>query len=204
MRLLHTKTLEFREFHQSQLPKYAILSHTWRHGEEVSFQEMSSKDRELKKGFAKIKITCRVALMDDLDYAWVDTCCIDKSSSAELSEAINCMYQWYSDAKRCYVYLDDLAAGPDLEKNLSDCRWFTRGWTLQELLAPNKASRVRFYDKDWNYRGSKQRLSSIISTCTGIREEVLLKKVALKDCSVAERMSWAASRKTTRTEDKAY
>ncbi|PMD18466.1 hypothetical protein NA56DRAFT_527872, partial [Hyaloscypha hepaticicola] len=204
MRLLDTKTLEFREFYQSQLPEYAILSHTWRHGEEVSFQEMSSKDRELKKVFAKIKKTCKVARIHDLDYAWVDTCCTDKSSSAELNEAINCIYQWYSDAKRCYVYLDDLAAGHDLEKDLPDCRWFTRGWTLQELLAPRKASRVHFFDKDWNYRGSKQRLSSIISTCTGIREEVLLKKVALKDFLVAERMSWAASRKTTRTEDNAY
>jgi hypothetical protein len=204
MRLLDTKALEFHEFNQSQLPEYAILSHTWRQGEEVTFQEMLSKDRELKTGFAKIKNACSVARKHDLDYAWVDTCCIDKSSSAELSEAINCMYQWYSDAKRCYVYLDDLAAGHDRDKNLPNCRWFTRGWTLQELLAPKKASRVLFYDKDWNYRGSKQRLSSIISTCTGIRKEVLLKKVALKDCSVAERMSWAARRETTRTEDRAY
>jgi hypothetical protein len=204
MRLLDTKTLEFHEFNQSQLPEYAILSHTWRQGEEVTFQEMLSKDRELKNGFAKIKNTCSVARKDDLAYAWVDTCCIDKSSSAELSEAINCMYQWYSDANRCYVYLDDLAAGHNRDKNLPDCRWFTRGWTLQELLAPKKASRVGFYDKDWHYRGSKQRLSSIISTCTGIRKEVLLKKVALKDCSVAERMSWAARRETTRTEDRAY
>ena len=116
MRLLHTKTLEFHEFHQSQLPKYAILSHTWRYGKEVSLQEMLSKDRELKKGFAKIKITCSVALMDDLDYAWVDTCCIDKSSSAELSEAINCMYQWYSNAKRYYIYLDNLLLAPTLKR----------------------------------------------------------------------------------------
>jgi len=110
MRLLDTKTLKFRDFYQIDIPPYAILSHTWG-DEEVVFQEMSSRNQKLKKGFTKIKKTCDLAHEDGLDYAWVDTCCIDKSSSAELTEAINSMYQWYSEADLCYVYLEDLLSG---------------------------------------------------------------------------------------------
>lgn len=203
MRLLDTKTLKFRDFYQADIPLYAILSHTWGDGD-VTFQKMSWRNRELKKGFAKIKKTCDLAREDGLDYAWVDTCCIDKSSSAELTEAINSMYQWYSEAALCYVYLEDLPLDGPIEEALPSCKWFTRGWTLQELLAPKDAGDVQFYDMEWNYRGSKQEFCSTISTCTGIREDVLRREVAPADCSVAERMSWAARRKTTRIEDTAY
>jgi len=203
MRLLDTKTLKFRDFYQIDIPPYAILSHTWG-DEEVVFQEMSSRNQKLKKGFTKIKKTCDLAHEDGLDYAWVDTCCIDKSSSAELTEAINSMYQWYSEADLCYVYLEDLLSGGSIEEELPRCKWFTRGWTLQELLAPKHAKHVQFYDMDWNYRGSKQDFWSTISACTGVRGSVLNKEITLANCSVPERMSWAARRETTRIEDTAY
>ncbi|PMD16093.1 HET-domain-containing protein [Hyaloscypha hepaticicola] len=175
MKLINTSTLELHDFYLADIPPYAILSHTWSDGE-VNFQEMSSKTCSSKKGFAKIAKTCQIALADGLEYAWVDTCCIDKLSSAKLSEAINSMYQWYAKAALCYVYLEDLPADKTLElaeKALPSCRWFTRGWTLQELLAPKTPSNVRFYDKKWFFRGSKVNFVSAISKCTRVPEGVL-------------------------------
>jgi hypothetical protein len=206
MKLINTSTLELHDFYLADIPPYAILSHTWSDGE-VNFQEMSSKNCSSKKGFAKIARTCQIALADGLEYAWVDTCCIDKSSSAELSEAINSMYQWYAKAAFCYVFLEDLPSDGtwDLaEKALPTCRWFTRGWTLQELLAPRIASNVRFYDKKFFYRGSKVEFVNAISKCTGVPRDVLMGVDAIAKYSVASKMSWAARRKTTRLEDSAY
>ncbi|KAE9371714.1 HET-domain-containing protein, partial [Stipitochalara longipes BDJ] len=207
MRLLDTKTLELREFFMSDVPPYAILSHTWS-DDEVTFQEMSSPTRSSKKGFDKIAKTCRLARWDGVDFAWVDTCCIDKSSSAELSEAINSMYQWYLNADYCYIYLEDL--DPNLPTNarpeewLPHCRWLTRGWTLQELLAPKIAKNVKFFDMDWRYRGTKLNLGDALSEYTGIPLSVLTGGIAPSRYSVASRMSWAARRRTTRLEDTAY
>ncbi|KAK4126762.1 hypothetical protein N657DRAFT_668795 [Parathielavia appendiculata] len=140
-------------------------------------------------GFRKIQQTCAVAFhRDKLEYAWVDSCCIDKTSSAELTEAINSMFAWYRDAAVCYVFLADLEPGTeeDLQRNLPGCRYFTRGWTLQELIAPRV---VAFFDKGWNIRGSKTLLSGLIS---------------LSNYAVARRMSWASRREPTRVEDMAY
>ena len=175
--------------------------------ERSTFKKCPRRNCASKKGFAKIAKTCQIALADGLEYAWVDTCCIDKSSSAELSEAINSMYQWYAKAAFCYVFLEDLP--PDgtwelAEKALPSCRWFTRGWTLQELLAPKIASNVRFYDKKWFYRGSKVDFVSAISKCTRVPRDVLTGVDAIAKYSVASKMSWAARRKTTRLEDSAY
>jgi hypothetical protein len=141
MRLINTRTLELQDFSLSIIPPYAILSHTWG-GDEVTFQDMSLPGHILKTGYSKIKQTCQLALQDSLEFAWVDTCCIDKSSSAELTESINSMFQWYMNAAVCYVFLD-LPENGQAEDGLNKCRWFTRGWTLQELLAPNT---VKFYD----------------------------------------------------------
>jgi hypothetical protein len=206
MKLINTSTLELHDFYLAEIPSYAILSHTWGDGE-INFQEMSSKNCSSKKGFAKIAQTCQLALMDDLEYAWVDTCCIDKSSSAELSEAINSMYQWYAKAAFCYVYLEDLPPNGTRElanEALPSCRWFSRGWTLQELLAPKTASNVHFYDREWFYRGSKMDFVSAISKCTRVPRGVLAGVDAIAKYSVASKMSWAARRKTTRLEDSAY
>jgi len=200
MRLINTRTLELHDFSLSGIPQYAILSHTWGDGE-VTFQDMALPKPSVKKGSAKIIRTCQLALAHGLGFAWVDTCCIDKSSSAELTESINSMFQWYADAAVCYVFLEDLPPNTPAEEGLASCRWFTRGWTLQELLAPKT---VDFYDMAWNYKGSKLDYIQAISKRTGILSEILLGQWALASCSVAMKMSWAARRQTTRVEDIAY
>jgi hypothetical protein len=160
-----------------------------------------------KAGWGKIFNACLQARKSNpsYQYLWVDTCCIDKSSSAELSEAINSMYQWYQNAEICYAYLEDVVESGQrtsiLDQELKNCRWFTRGWTLQELIAPET---LLFFAKDWRLLGSKESLQHVISSITGISEEVLLKPKLLRTMSVARRMSWAADRETTRSEDIAY
>jgi len=151
-----------------------------------------------KLGFNKIRSCGEQARQDGLRFFWVDTCCIDKSSSAELQEAINSMFRWYRNAEICYVFLADLPSGSTY---IGSCRWFTRGWTLQELLAPD---RLEFYDMAWRYLGNKFDFIDEISTTTEIPEGVLRGGLSLLDCSVAMRMSWNASRETTRVEDMAY
>ncbi|CZR59492.1 uncharacterized protein PAC_09384 [Phialocephala subalpina] len=205
MRLLDSRTLEFHEFIGSDAPPYAILSHTWEDGE-VSFQEMSTdiERASTKPGFQKIKKCCEIALSDGFQYAWIDTCCIDKTSSAELSEAINSMYRWYEQSRVCYVYLTDVPANRDIPHEPSafrKSRWFRRGWTLQELIAP---SSVVFYGRDWNEIGTKSSLRQLIVEVTNIHSELLSGRRHLYDFSVAQRMSWASHRETTRQEDIAY
>ena len=204
MRLVNTSTLELHEFVGSDIPKYAILSHTWEDGEFL-FHNMANPGARHLPGFAKISKFCERARSESLEFAWIDTCCIDKSSSAELSEAINAMYEWYRRASVCYVYLSDvsvLAQNDDekahREKEFKDCRWFTRGWTLQELLAPDY---VKFFDKDWINFGSRRSLVPDLVSITGIDATHLERP---HWASIAKRMSWASSRKTTRVEDVAY
>jgi hypothetical protein len=133
MRLLHTTDLELKEFFGDNIPPYCILSHTWEE-EEISFQAMQ-RDRSLlinAAGFQKIQGACKVAISDGFEYIWIDTCCIDKTSSAELSEAINSMFRWYQLANVCYAYLSDVLWAEELdvqEQRLRKSRWFTRGWT---------------------------------------------------------------------------
>lgn len=113
MRLLNSKTLELVEFMENEVPPYAILSHTWEKGE-VSFQDMHGGAAKARKGYEKLQRCCQIATSSGFEYAWVDTCCIDKSSSSELSEAINSMYSWYQKAEVCYVYLSDYHSGASL------------------------------------------------------------------------------------------
>ncbi len=201
MRLLDVQNgMQITEFMGTHVPPYAILSHTWE-DEEVTFQQMTDPKSALRTGYAKIQQTCALAARDGFAFAWVDTCCIDKSSSAELSEAINSMFYWYQQAEVCYVYLADLAPGADLQSALGACRWFTRGWTLQELIAPRN---VLFYDSEWQLRGTKTELSGLISAITGIPDSLLRHGTALSDYAIARRMSWVAHRQTTRVEDIAY
>ncbi|KAI0973086.1 heterokaryon incompatibility protein-domain-containing protein [Xylaria arbuscula] len=204
MRLIHSKTLQFHEFEQSSsgVPPYAILSHTWG-DEEVTFRHMPSGPAMTcigKKGFTKIAETCRLAQEHNLEYVWIDTCCIDKSSSAELSESINSMFKWYENAAVCYVFLSDLVGEISFE-SFATCRWWTRGWTLQELLAPGN---LTFYDATWKPIGTKLSLLEQISEITSIEEEVLRDKSQIPLRSVSQRMAWAAFRQTTRIEDEAY
>lgn len=203
MYLINIKTLALEEF-ASHPPKYAILSHTWSDGE-VTFDDFHDTERrESLEGFDKIKRTCEQARLDGLEYAWIDTCCINKISSAELSESINSMFKWYSDAAVCYAFLEDLPEGVELPITdpsvLADCRWFSRGWTLQELLAPRE---IVFFDAAWK-RIHKNEVEQVLGQATGIPDDVLSKKTALEDVSVANRMSWASERQTKREEDMAY
>ncbi|KAL8376498.1 hypothetical protein RB595_007541 [Gaeumannomyces hyphopodioides] len=305
IRLINTETLRMKTFVGGSVPRYAILSHTWVDGEEVSFEEMTrfgavppdailqnfvedsggshgeapgnkagvwkqlhamykegedaqeldsyadSEGEDInfealalavegpktdgsvatkricrcschcdccaavvdpaavevrrKPGYQKIAQTCRIAKKHGLDWAWVDTCCIDKSSSAELSEAINSMFKWYRNSAVCYAFLSDLDpdAKRDIEGALRKCRWFTRGWTLQELLAPG---RVFFFNPAWRVIGSKRTLQLILDRITGIEKQALAggNGARLGDYSVATKMTWASKRQTTRVEDVAY
>ena len=208
MRLLRTRDLEFEEFLGGQLPWYAILSHTWEQ-EEVSYQEMvkSRQDQRVrsKLGYMKIENCCKRAAKANYNYVWIDTCCINKESSAELSEAINSMYQWYSDAAICYAYLADVPevkGGLKAHPHFAKSRWFTRGWTLEELIAPTE---VIFVASNWQPIATRQELSDSIAQITGIHEEALRDMdLDLERYSIAQRMSWAAKRTTTRPEDRAY
>jgi hypothetical protein len=196
MRLINTFTLDFEEF--TDVPKYAILSHTWG-DEEISFKEMRHRRKNIleKEGYRKLDMVCQIAHKAGIKYAWVDTCCIDKSNNVELTEAINSMYNWYRRSEICYAYLSDLREAAPLR----DCRWFTRGWTLQELIAPKN---IFFFDQNWKDIGSKDDLVDELSEITGITRAILQNAELLPSMSVAQRMSWAAHRKTTRIEDTAY
>ncbi|KAK3492187.1 heterokaryon incompatibility protein-domain-containing protein, partial [Neurospora hispaniola] len=204
MRLINTETLELHEFFESQAPTYAILSHTW-DKDEITLQEMLSMSPStmVKAGYKKIQDTCKMAQSRGQQWVWIDTCCIDKSSSAELTESINSMYRWYQNAHECYAYLVDFAPGSLPQDELEKCRWFTRGFTLQELIAPKT---VVFFDRDWNVVGEKgdKNILEIIARFTGISEDLLSGFRPVDDYAIAERMLWASSRETTRPEDKAY
>jgi hypothetical protein len=199
MRLLDAASKKLHSFGDYELPEYAILSHTW-HDEEILFEDLPDISWDSQKaGFAKVLHCCDQVLRDGLKYIWIDTCCIDKTSSTELSEAINSMYRWYQNAKVCYVYLRDV---PNDFTNLqiSSSRWFRRAWTLQELLAPRN---LIFYSNEWVNIGTRTNLKSVISEVTGIEEEYLIHR-QLQRASIAKRMSWAANREATRSEDIAY
>jgi len=209
-----TKVFEFRD---DEAAEYAILSHRWI-AEEVDYDEMvglakvEGEERDeirQRDGYRKILQSCNQAQKDGYEWLWVDTCCIDKRSSAELSEAINSMYLWYESAKVCYAYLHDV---PGLSfPTVSDKErypnfngwpeWFSRGWTLQELVAP---SNVQFFNKDWRSMGDKGTLAPTLVGITGIPEHVLTYGLRENRPCVAQIMSWAANRKTTRVEDRAY
>jgi hypothetical protein len=185
--------------------KYAILSHTWG-VEEVNFEDLRNGTGKKKIGYEKIRFCGEQAKRDGLQYFWVDTCCIDKSSSAELTESINSMFRWYSKATKCYVYLSDVSGPSDKTDELAwesafrESRWFARGWTLQELIAPRS---VEFFSNEGHLLGDKSTLERQICETTGIPAKVL-RECPLPDFSVAERMSWAERRETTREEDRAY
>jgi Heterokaryon incompatibility protein (HET) len=193
------------------IPRYAILSHTWgADTEEVSFKDLMDGTGKSKPGYDKIRFCGEQVRRDGLQYFWVDTCCIDKSNNTELSEAINSMFRWYHNAVKCYVYLRDVSR-PALDANdkssqlpwepaFQKSRWFTRGWTLQELLAPTS---IEFFSKEGEQLGDKRSLERHIHEITGIPVEAL-QGSSLSDFSVTERMLWTEKRETTRKEDKAY
>lgn len=152
----------------------------------------------------KIKGVCRVARGAGFRLVWNDACCIDKSSSAELSEAINAMYELYRLSQVCYVYLEDVPDGDeprDQDSRFRKSRWHTRGWTLQELIAPEN---VEFLTKTWRLLGTKMGLAATLEEVCGVDFKTLTGQATVHSASVARRMSWAAWRETTRIEDRAY
>jgi Heterokaryon incompatibility protein (HET) len=215
MHLLHLKAdgefgLTKFDDHQ-QYPPYAILSHTWAaDSEEVTFKELTEGTGKNKAGYGKIRFCADQAARDDLQYFWVDTCCIDKTNNTELGEAITSMFRWYQAANKCYAYLSDVLASdddghghsswPTWEPAFQKSRWFTRGWTLQELIAPKS---VEFFSFEGTRLGDKKSLEQKIYEITGIAVEALQGR-PLASFSVHERMLWAAKRKTKRKEDEAY
>ena len=206
MRLLNVHSRQLRTYYDDAIPPYAILSHTWDQEEpEVSFDDMKRADHVQMKRYDKIENTCRLAEVEGLAWVWIDTCCIDKSSSAELSEAINSMFRWYKNSAVCFVHLEGVCqamAVADPASAFEHCRWFTRGWTLQELLAPG---RVEFHDERWQPIGSRASMAHHIQRRTAIPVEYLTEpQQDFRRARVGQRMSWASDRKTTRIEDLAY
>jgi hypothetical protein len=211
MRLLNTESLELRFFMPSSVPDYVILSHRWnaQSSEECSFEDMTKTlisdpncPARKKQGFLKIQGACRLALQDQYSWIWIDSCCIDKSSSAELQEAINSMWNYYAESNICYVYMADVQdSEAGWNQRFRKSEWFTRGWTLQELIAPVC---VEFYAEDWAPIGTKIERHEEIADITKIDLTVLIQTQEIDLLSAAEKLSWVAHRKVTREEDEAY
>ena len=211
MRLLQIQddgTIVLTQYSGGNIPPYAILSHTWGpDGEEVTFDDMLKGAGTRKRGYNKIEVCQKRAALDKLRHFWVDSCCIDKSSSSELSQAINSMFRWYQNSAKCYVYLPDVKISCqevynslEWESSFRKSRWFTRGWTLQELLAP---SSVQFLSEEGRLLGNKGSLERLLHETTGIPVDALREK-PLSDFGRRERMSWARGRNTRVEEDAAY
>ncbi|KAF1830287.1 HET-domain-containing protein [Decorospora gaudefroyi] len=205
MRLLHMQedgTFSLVDF-LTDTPPYAILSHTWgADDQELTYRNIIDGTGHQKAGYAKLQFLQQQANTDNLHYFWIDTCCIEKTSSAELSEAINSMFRWYRRAIKCYVYLADVthASYTRDSRALQNSRWFTRGWTLQELIAPTA---VEFFSSDGIHLGSKDSLVRDIAAITGIPGPALQGR-PLSWFTVDDRMAWAGGRQTKRPEDAAY
>ncbi|KAF1832017.1 hypothetical protein BDW02DRAFT_555736 [Decorospora gaudefroyi] len=203
--------LTITSFDDNAIPPYAILSHTWgADTEEVTFTDLTKSSGKDKPGYKKIRFCGEQASKDGLEYFWIDTCCINKENQAELSLAIDSMFRWYRNSARCYVYLADVSSqtsNTNLEPSvhqsdlqISQCRWFKRGWTLQELLAP---SVVEFFSREWCKLGDKISLKSDIHEVTAIPYEAL-EGAPLSQFSVEERFRWRQNRHTKLKEDAAY
>ncbi|KAI0591574.1 HET domain-containing protein [Pyrenophora tritici-repentis] len=221
MWLICTSTLKLRLF-ITNIPDYVMLSHTWGDGE-VTFDDIDKPHAKGMAGYSKIVECCAKALSTGFEWAWIYTCCIDNRSSAELSEAINSMHKWYWDAAICYAYMSDCTpetlnaelfrlgivarteamyeANASRRREFQASRWFKRGWTLQELLAPEV---IKFYDADWIQIGTKSSLLEPIFTATEIEEQHISDRDTIQHASISTKFSWASSRTTTRVEDVAY
>ncbi|KAK3214017.1 hypothetical protein GRF29_28g1768088 [Pseudopithomyces chartarum] len=224
MRLLNTATLEFEDFPENKIPKYAILSHTWfkkkEHGSGTGIEQDDEEGETEYKAFMdlrlrpeadwtrsvrKVKKFCDVARSLNIEWGWSDTCCTHQQGKpSELGEAINSMWKWYTSSALCMVYLWDVESPSSAEqprKAIGDSEWFTRGWTLQELLAPQQ---MRLYDREWRIIGTRHKLADRITRRTGIEPRFFGNIDLVKGASVARRLFWAAGRTTTKPKDIAY
>ena len=210
MRLLNTDDLTFKDWNdEDDIPPYVAVSHRWSDNE-VSLHDVERGQPDVPSpSWRKLLSVCQRAKGHMYDYLWMDTCCIDQRSSAELSEAINSMYNWYRDAAICYVYLEDVEDPceeypyPELAitDRISNSTWFSRGWTLQELVAPR---RLTFFSRSWTELGGRCELSQVIERTTGISQEILNQTVSVAETNVFTKVSWVKQRMTRRVEDMAY
>lgn len=188
---------------------YAILSHVWRPSGEQPYAEVHRLAHEGTKVSdprlsTKVRECHRLARANGLRWFWVDAPCIDQTNSAELSEAISSMYEWYAQASICFVHPPDVPPDDIIRAPGSAFRrsiYFRRAWTLQELIAPR---RVLFLSADWTVLGDKQELADLLEDITGINQDVLTFHRPLSEVSVAVRLSWASHRDASRLEDKVY
>ena len=207
MRLLNTSTYELRDCGEA-VPEYAILSHRWQ-SPEISFQtlnpaELRDSSRKTPQ-LDKIRNACAKACKRSppLQWLWIDTCCIDKKNAVEETQSINSMFAWYYRATVCYAYLFDVDESAPPQQTFPKSVWFTRGWTLQELLAPRN---MEFYGCNWKLMGTKQSLADVLAlpSVTRIDKRYLTGQASFKTASVATRMGWMAGRTTSVVEDIAY
>ncbi|KAL9032683.1 MAG: hypothetical protein Q9180_006361 [Flavoplaca navasiana] len=208
IRLLNAESLTLQQFKEEDCPPYAILSHRWAEdpSNEVVYDDMSKFEEfrhssvwKKAKSAAKIVEACQRVLELESKYLWVDTVCIKQDNLMEMSTAINSMYRLYHDAEICIAYLYDYPTSEVQTFSQSD--WFTRGWTLQELVAPEV---VKFFDKNWDYIGETGDLAAELTQRTGVHKKFWTSNAPVNYASVSERMSWMAGRKTTVPEDIAY
>jgi len=216
MRLLNVYTLKIHEYLPRNIPRYVIASHRWIENEEITLEDVQEKCNTNKLGWKKLDgfVQYIKDYIRHVDWLWIDTCCINRKDSAELSESINSMFKWYLNAEVCLAYLADVVKD-DMDE-LKSSEWFCRGWTLQELLAPRT---VVFLTQAWNVIGHKGEtgrsnsgielrsgpsLNTTIVTTTGIPERVLRNFGQSKDFTIEERLAWAAQRETTLEEDRSY
>lgn len=208
MRLINSRTFELRSLPPHEIPDYVILSHRWE-SEEITYgnilqNPISDEDSPTRQlgGFSKVKGTCKLASEDGYSWVWIDSCCIDKESSADVDKAINSMWAYYAKSNICYVYMADI---PDTQagwsKSFRNSAWFTRGWTLQELIAPVY---IEFYAADWSLIGTKFERFEEIAEITTVDRDLLAQNKSIDGYTTAERFSWAAHRQVTQEEDEAY
>ncbi|KAI0330788.1 HET-domain-containing protein [Cubamyces sp. BRFM 1775] len=226
MRLINTRTGQFQWVKDTNVAAYSILSHTWsRAGPEQSYQDILQMQREVEQWTRiphpqahpvdyhvlkhpalsdKIRCACAIAAEDGYEWLWIDACCIDKLNGPEQTESINSMFNWYRAAQLCYAYLEDVDPGDIIaapDSQFRHARWHTRGWTLQELIAPRS---IVFLASDWSRIGHKAELASILEEVTGVDRDILTYEVPVSAIKIGARMRWAMGRQTERSEDGAY
>ncbi|PPJ59702.1 hypothetical protein CBER1_10545 [Cercospora berteroae] len=221
MRLLNVHTLAF-SVHHSTPPPYAIASHRWHLGHEASYKDILKKRNTTSTGYKKVIEFAEFVRKNvtGVEWLWIDTCCILQQSSEEVSEAVNSMFKSYRNAVVCIAYLDDFggvresgSGGGDLGM-LGRSKWFTRGWTLQELVAPKN---VVFVTRKWEVLGYKgmrteglgkmelgPELGEILARVTGIPEPVLRDYEYARAIGAEQKLEWMSERETTREEDQSY
>jgi tetratricopeptide (TPR) repeat protein len=209
MRLLcfnQLKQLVLTDFRNKTIPPYAILSHRWGDAEILLEDIRSGAYKEKKDGYRKLQFCAERAAQDKLQYFWIDTCCIDKWNLWERSRAINSMFLWYKNATRCYVFLSDVSVPTTTlqrsqwEASFRASAWFTRGWTLQELIAPVS---VGFFSCEGRQIGDKMSLDQLVHEITSI-PLAALRNDSLDQFTTSERSRWSENRETTEEEDIVY